>query len=385
MSHQFNHIPAHVDDAAYRALDPERMQRLTERATLQPHQSSEKDEPGRIIDTALLVLADGHPRAGDEIWTDARRRHLLATTPKKDVYVALVGYIERHSGRGRYPLIVQDIDRRFRLNHPIDDWPDPKHEIPARKPVANVESLRNDLHNTHRGDDATAYELAVLRAFEALGFVVQHIGGNGAPDGVLDAPLGPLGYRAMMECKRAKIHWVLQPDAAEAARYRKPFGAKYSAMVGPAFENGVNLRDELLEHAVSCWTSDDLVHCLENAYDPVEIEALFAPGFVRQHIDDVLWERTHGAPKRTAVVCDLLRESAARVQLPPRANPADAPRLDTNAALLLVDGALTALGAHVPCTRPDVTAAFRHLTDPLVGDAVYADEAQTAIVFCRLA
>jgi hypothetical protein len=213
---------------------------------------------------------------------------------------------------------------------------------------------------------------------------VQHIGGNGAPDGYLDAPLGPLGYRTMLECKRAKVHWVLQPDAAEAARYRKPFGAKYSAMVGPAFENGSNLRDELLEHGVSCWTSDDIVHCLENAYDPFELEALFAPGFVRQHIDDVLWERTHGAPKRTAVVCDLLRDSAARVQLPPRANPADAPRLDTNAALLLVDGALTALGAHVPCTHADIEAAFRHLTDPLLAQAVYSDATETAIVFRRL-
>lgn len=384
MSHEPDRMPAHVDDAASRALDPERLRRLAERVALRPHQSSANDLPGRVIDTALLVLADGHPRAGSDIWADARRRHLLATTSKKDVYTALVGYIERHSGRGRWPLIVQDIDRRFRLNHPIDDWPDPNHVIAGRKPVENVETLRNDLYKTHRGDDATAYELAVCRAFEALGFVVQHIGGHGAPDGTLDAPLGPLSYRAMMECKRAKVQWVLQPDAAEAARYRKPFGAKYSAMVGPAFENGVNLRDELLEHGVSCWTSDDLVHCLENAYDPVEIEALFTPGFVRQHIDDVLWERTHGAPKRTAVVCDLLRESAARVQLPPRANPVDAPRLDTNAALLLVDGALTALGAHVPCTSADITAAFHHLTDPLVGEAVYADPAQTAIVFRRL-
>jgi len=62
-------------------------------------------------------------------------------------------------------------------------------------------------------------------------------------------------------------------------------------------------------------------------------------------------------------------------------NPADAPHLDTNAALLLVDGALEALGAHVPCTQADITAAFRHLTGPLVGDAVYIDVAQTAIVF----
>ena len=362
-------------------IDAERLRRLSERAAAPPHQRDWRDQRGHIIDAALVVLADGRPRSGDEIWTNARRRHLLAHTQQKDVYIALVGYIERHSGQGRSCTIVQDVDRRFRLNHPLDDWPDSKHPLPRRGPVANFESLRRELENTQRGADATAYELAVCRTFEAVGFVVQHVGGNGAPDGVLDAPLGPLAYRAMLECKRAKQHWVLDPDAAEAARYREPYSAKYSAMVGPAFDQGVNLRDELIAHRVSCWTTDDIIQCLENAYDPVEMEVLFTPGFVRQHIDDVLWERSHGAPKRTAVVCDLLRENAARVQLPPRANAADAPRLDINAALLLVDGSLTALGSHVPCTRADIEAAFRHLTNPLVAEAVYVDTSQDAIAF----
>lgn len=366
------------------AFDPERLHRLSQRAATRAHQADWRDQRGHVIDTALVVLADGHPRTGDEIWTEARRRHLLPHTQKKDVYIALVAYIERHSGQGRWCTIVQDVDRRFRLNHPLDDWPDPKHPLAARKPVPDFDALRRELEKTQRGPEPAAYEIAVCRAFEALGFVVQHVGGNGAPDGVLDAPLGPLAYRSMLECKRAKQHWVLDPDAAEAARYREPYGAKYSAMVGPAFEQSVNLRDELLEHRVSCWTTDDLIQCMENAHDPYEMEPLFMPGFVRQHIDDVMWERTHGAPKRTALVCDLLRECAARVQLPPRPNPADAPRLDVNAALLLVDGALTALGAHVPCTLADITAAFRHLTDPLVGEAVYSDQAETAIVFRTL-
>jgi hypothetical protein len=373
-----------ADAPSHHALDHERRSRVAARLDLRKHRADWRDQPGHIIDVALLVLSDGHPRTGDEIWAEGRRRHFLATTAKKDVYVALIAYIERHSGQGRWSVIVQDVDRRFRLNHPLDDWPDPKRALPSRKPVVNFEALRDALHKTQRGDDAAAYEIAVLNAFQALGFVVQHIGGNGAPDGVLDAPLGPLGYRVMMECKRAKVQWVLMPDAAEAARYREPFGAKYSIMVGPAFENGTNLRDELLAHRVSCWESDDVVLCLERAYDVVEMEALFAPGFVRQHIDDVLWEREHGLPKRTAVVCDLLHESAPRIQMPTGANAAEVPRLDVNAALLLVDGALTALGAHVPCTHADIEAAFRHLTDPLVGEAVYADPARTAIVLRRL-
>jgi len=366
-------------------MEAERMQRLRVPADVRPHQAGWRDQPGHIIDAALVVLADGHPRTADAIWSEARQRKLLLHTQQKDVYIALYAYVDRHSGQGRWCTLAQDVDRRFRLNHPLDDWPDSKRPLPQRGPVAGFEKLRHELERTQRGDDATAYELAVCAAFSALGFVVQHVGGNGAPDGYLDAPLGPLWYRTMLETKRAKIQWVLDPDAAEAARYREPYGAKYSALVGPAFRQGVNLGDELIMHRVSCWTTQDLVQCLEHAYDPVEIEALFAPGFVRQRVDDVLWERGHGAAKRTAVVCDLLRENAGRVQMSAVAHPGDAPRLDANAALLLVDGALTAFGAHVPCTAADIDAAFRHLTDPLVGEAVYVDAARTAIVFRRIA
>ena len=169
------------------AFDPERLHRLTQRAANRPHQSDWRDQRGHVIDAALVVLADGHPRTGDEIWTEARRRRLLAHTQQKDVYIALVAYIERHSGQGRWCTIIQDVDRRFRLNHPLDDWPDPKHPLPVRKPVREIESLRRELEKTQRGPEPTAYELAVCRAFEALGFVVQHVGGNGAPDGVLEA------------------------------------------------------------------------------------------------------------------------------------------------------------------------------------------------------
>ena len=362
-------------------LDATLIDRLMQRAATRPHQGDAKDQSGHIIDTALIVLADGHPRTGDEIWIEATRRGLHTAKQQKDVYIALLEYIERHSGQGRWCAIVQDLDRRFRLNHPLDDWPDSQRPLPTRAPVARLDDLRGDLEKHERGDDAAAYEIAVCNAFTALGFIVQHVGGTGAPDGYMDAPLGPLGYRAMIECKRAKQHWVLDADAAEAARYRVPYKAKYATLVGPAFEQGVNLRDELLEHGVSCWTTGDLVQCLENGCDPVEIEQLFTPGFVRQRIDDIVWEREHGAAKRTAVVCDLLRENAARIQTTALADPADAPHLDANAALLMVDASLTAVGARVPCTLADIEAAFRHLTDPLVAEAIYTDRTPTSIVW----
>ena len=365
-------------------LDEALFDRVTARLAVRPHQAGWHDQKGLIIDAALLVLADGHPRSGDEIWSQARKRGLLLHTQQKDVYVALVGYIERHSGTGRWSAIVQDVDRRFRLNHPIDDWPDPSSPLPVRAPVASLEERRRELEATQRGTDGTAFEIAVCNAFAALGFRATHVGGNGAPDGYIDAPLGPLGYRAMLECKRAKVHWVLDPDANEAARYREPFGAQYATLIGPDFGQDVALRDELITHRVSCWTTADLVQCLQGAYDPIELEALFVPGFVRQHIDDIDWERAHGSAKRVAVVCDILRANAVRVQTATLAHPADAPRLDENAALLMVDAALTAVDAHRPCVLADIRAAFRHLTDPLVGEAVFVDASDAAIVFRRV-
>ncbi len=285
-------------------LDEALFGRVSARLAVRPHQGGWRDQGGPIIDAALLVLADGHPRSGDEIWEQARKRGLLLHTQQKDVYIALVGYIERHSGSGRWSAIVQDVDRRFRLNHPIDDWPDALAPLPVRSAVPDLAERRRELEATQRGTDGAAFELAVCHAFAALGFRTTHVGGNGAPDGYIDAPLG------------------LQP--------------------------------------------------------------LFAPGFVRQHIDDVGWERAHGSAKRVAVVCDILRANAVRIQTAAVAHPADAPRLDENAALLMADAALTALDAHRPCVLADIRAAFRHLTDPLVGEAVFADPSESAIVFRRL-
>ncbi len=54
---------------------------------------------------------------------------------------------------------------------------------------------------TSTGTNPTDFELAVCEAFEQLGYLAKHIGGELNPDGVADAPLGPKAYRAMLECK----------------------------------------------------------------------------------------------------------------------------------------------------------------------------------------
>jgi hypothetical protein len=48
--------------------------------------------------------------------------------------------------------------------------------------------------------------------------------------------------------------------------------------------------------------------------------------------------------------------------------------------MMLVDEALHIAGSAQACTREEAELAFLHLTDPLLGAAVWLDETRTAIV-----
>jgi hypothetical protein len=59
------------------------------------------------------------------------------------------------------------------------------------------------------------------------------VGGIGTPDGLLDAPLGPLAYRAIVECKT--VHADTTVNSArleEPARFRESYHAQYALLVG---------------------------------------------------------------------------------------------------------------------------------------------------------
>lgn len=77
------------------------------------------------IDAAVSILADGKPRSAPEIFAEGVKRGLFDPhrQTRKTIYTNLALYIERALGSGIKPLILQDPDRRFRLNRPIDDWP----------------------------------------------------------------------------------------------------------------------------------------------------------------------------------------------------------------------------------------------------------------------
>lgn len=179
---------------------------------------------------------------------------------------------------GRRPLIVLDQHRHFRLNQPPDDWPNPL-VLPTRPPVSKAAELVARLRATGTSEDSAAFETAVCDAFAALGFVATHIGGRGAPDGTLDAPLGPLAYRAMLECKTWSGTHRPPHDIAEAAKYRDQYHATYSLIVAPMIsEYETEIVSELATHAVSAWTVDDIAQLLDAAVDPYELRPALAPG-----------------------------------------------------------------------------------------------------------
>jgi hypothetical protein len=347
-----------------------------------PEPLAKAGQRGVNLRAALAILADGKPRTAKQIVEAAIARHLLPHGASGQVvYVSLVQYLARAKDSGRLLLIVQDPDRRFRANHPIDDWPEPDDPLPSRSAVRDVDAFEKHLRELAHGFDPEAFERAICEAFDTLGFVSRHIGGQGAPDGVLDAPLGRLAYRVMLECKTTSGATVSRPDAAEAAKWRESYGGDYAVIIGPSFgEADSEFTSELALHHVSAWSVDDLVAALRIAADPDELRAVFAPGYAEDHLPALVWERTHGRAKRVAVTAQLIHEVVWRRQVAVLGHRDDAPVISEDAAMLLVDEELEKRGSTAVSTRDDVRAAFAHLTSPLVRAARWLGEPGAAIV-----
>jgi len=329
---------------------------------------------------ALAVLADGRPRNAGAIAADADARGLTRAGAKAEpIYDSLQRYIQRARMLGRRPVIAIDEHRRFRLDQPADDWPDPA-VLPSRQPIPDAGELIAGLRATSGGADPTAFERAVCDAFAALGFVATHVGGHLAPDGTLDAPLGPLAYRATLECKSWHGDRIPRLDVAEAAKYRESFHADVALLVAPSLsEYDTEFNSELATHEISAWTIDDVTQLLDAAVDPMELRAVFVPGLAADHLVDVLWERRHGAAKRVAVAAELLWRIGWEQQ---RAlvGAKDVPHLTEDAAMLLVDQALHATHSAASVDRPTIRAAIAELTSPLLGAATWIDDRSGVVV-----
>ena len=320
-----------------------------------------------LINAAQRVLSDGHERDAGQILAEAVKAGWLPPATRKiTLYTSLSQYVQRSIAHRRRPLIVQnEATHAFRINHPVDDWP--AIDVPRRRAwltPAQIDALETRLHATSIAAAPEPFEKAVCDAFEAMGFVARHVGGIGMPDGLLDAPLGPLAYRAIVECKTAHADTTVNaPQLEEPARFREPYHAQYALLVGPAFGVDGVFESEMTNHAVSVWSVNDVVNALRLGVDPLECRELFAAGIVEDRLTDLAWSREHGREKRLAVIASLLHETAWNAQkaLVGRVEAADAPALTVDAALMLVDTALQQANATGGASRAEVETAIADL------------------------
>jgi len=386
------------------------------KTTTPPTESLESSEMhGRVLTATIAILEDGKPRTADQILEEAIKRNLLPPeTTTKTIRGSVVEYIARWIGRGRKPQIVQGADRLFRINEPPDDWPD---LVPVTAPAEDdtADALVERLKTTSLGKDPTSFEIACCDTFAHLGFRTQHIGGHANPDGTADAELGPLAFRVMLECKSAGLFAtphhapsgvVYKPDVAEAAKYGPVYDADFSTLIAPDYGNNLETLSELQQHKVTAFTVADLATLLHIRANPLEVRAVLEPGFAMDKVGDLVWERRHGRVKRLATIAYLIQKAGWASQVaaaaeftvvPPEPQPLtdgdapintvqrprlgrNAPHITVDAAMLLVDQALRDLGKTQSCSREDAEAAFTHLTDPLVGSAVWLGDSHSAIV-----
>jgi DNA-binding phage protein len=345
--------------------------------------------PSPVIDAAMTILADGKARTADEILAAGVKRGLFtAGMTRKRVYTALSQYVERAAGRGRKPRITEDAEHRFMLNHAPDDWPD--LDVTGLPPLTNsipqsadAQSAIDSLQRAATQTDPTAFEIAVCEAFNKLGFIATHIGGNGQPDGYADALLGPLAYRIMIECKlSADIGDSHSAAAAEAAKFKESYHGTFCILVAPSFEGEVTFASELQVHNVSAWTVDDLTRVLSAGCNAFDAKALLRAGFAEDALDDFLWGRLHGRAKRLRVIASVIIQEGLRQQRLDRAlgDGSQAPHFTVDVAMSVVDTFLGANGTTAACNREDVQAAFAWLTSPYVGRAVWLNQTHDAIV-----
>jgi DNA primase len=338
---------------------------------------------GHIILAAIQILDDGRARTADQIRDEAIARNLLTVeTKRKYVYTALTEYIARQIAHGRRAPFLQDEQRRFVINEPPDDWPDIE---PQPRDEAQMKAVCKRLEDTSTGDDPAAFEFAVCDAFAHLGFLTQHYGGHGAPDGVADAILGSLGYRVTIECKSSK-HPVNEAQApAEAAKFRDGYRAQFSVLVGPEFSSELELLSELKNHQVTAMSVADLQTLLEIDATAREVRTLLIPGYASDEIEGVLWERRHGAAKRVSTIANLIvqqgwkiQQAFAHIQGAP-----DIPRFTLDYVFGFVDQALISAGSAQGCIRADVVRAFELITSPTDGRAIWTDNDCSSIVIVR--
>jgi hypothetical protein len=112
------------------------------------------------------------------------------------------------------------------------------HHSPKLEPT---ETLIQRLQAGQRlSGQSRQFELDIAAAFEVLGFSCRHIGGSGATDILLSAPLVQSAYTVVVDAKTSQSGRVAQGriDVAVIGNHRRDLAADYAAVVGEDFSAG---------------------------------------------------------------------------------------------------------------------------------------------------
>jgi hypothetical protein len=158
------------------------------------------------------------------------------------------------------------------------------HHSPKLDPT---ETLIQRLRASQRlSGQSRQFELDLTEAFEVLGFSCRHIGGSGATDILLRAPLMHSAYSVVVDAKTSQAGRVGQGriDVAVITNHRQEHRADYAAVVGEGFSDG-HLQRFAEQYELSLITTGRLAELLRlHASTPftlIELRELFvAPGRV---------------------------------------------------------------------------------------------------------
>jgi hypothetical protein len=123
---------------------------------------------------------------------------------------------------------------------------------------------------------------------------------------------------------------------------------------------------ELQNHCVSAWTVDDLTQVLTIAANPFEIPR--SSNLDSSPTGSTICSGNAGtaAAKRVRLIAQTIVRTVRAAQASYGGTPAEAPHINEETAMLLVNQYLAAQRSAATCGRDDVRAAIEYLANPLV-------------------
>jgi hypothetical protein len=150
-------------------------------------------------------------------------------------------------------------------SEPVESTMDESRNTP-RAMTSDIENLNAEIIRCSQLNEATSteFEQVVARAFEALGFNAEHIGGSGKTDVLVTAELAEADRFSSIVDAKASATGVVGDNAIKfdaLKDHRKMHGADYGLVVGPDFSGRV--KKWASDNGFVLLTADELVGLVE--------------------------------------------------------------------------------------------------------------------------